>query len=229
MTNLTVLAVGPWYPSNAWTFLIEAFSRVGCRVVRIGPAYFSHYNLTYPPEDLPKIDIGLPRESIEWDLPCLVERCTKTYGAPDILIASEENYQTRIVPEKRIPSVLVSYDGWPNCYERVHLYEPTLAYCGQPFGNAIHPQKEMPKPWRFLPGAAAPWVHSRFNTLGRNVDFCLFSTMYGKRPELCQQLIERGFNVACGQRANKEYARGYNLALATYHNPGFWEVKWRFL
>lgn len=226
--SFTVLCVMPFYPANAPTFFAAAFEHIGCRVIRIGPVYSTHMALTWSAEDLPTINLGLPRESAEWHLPHLVEWCTKHIAAPDLLFLSEENYQTHIITETRIPSVLWSADGWPNNYARAVLWQPTLAYCNQPFGNAIHPQKETPKPWRFLPGAAAPWVHKRFNTLQRNVDFCLFATMYNKRPELCQQLIERGFNVACGQRANKEYVRGYNLALATYHNPGWYEVKWRW-
>lgn len=226
--SFTVLAVQPWYPSNCPTFFAEAMERIGCRVIRIGPAYFSHMGLQWPAEDLPKIDIGLPRESVEWHLPHLVDRCTREYAAPDLLFLGEENYQTQVIPETRIPSVLYSCDGWPNNYARATLWQPTLAYTGQPLGNAIHPQKETPEPWRFLPGAAAPWLHNRFNTLDRKVDFCLFASMYNKRPELCQQLIERGFNVACGQRTNKEYVRGYNLALATLHNPGHMEIKWRW-
>lgn len=225
--NFTVLAVGPFYPATAFTFLVESFARVGCRVVRVGPSYADHMGLQWPSEDLPHIDMRLLREMIMWDLPNIVDWCTRIHGAPDLLFVGEENYQTRIIPEKRIPSVLWSADGWPENYRRTELWQPTLAYCNQPKGNALYPQEETPKPWRFLPGAAAPWLHKRIS-LDRNADFCLYATMYNNRPVLCKGLAEQGFSVLSGQKTNTEYVMGYNSALCTYHNPGWYEVKWRW-
>ena len=225
--NFTVLAVGPWYPATAFTFFAEAFARIGCRVIRVGPSYFTHMGLDWGRDDCPTVDLQFTRERPEWNLPEVVDWCTRYASAPDLLFCSEENYQTDIIPETRIPSVLWSADSWPENYAREALWQPTLAYCNQPRGNAIHPQAETPKPWRFLPGAAAPWLHRNLH-MERNVDFTLFATMYCKRPELCAKLAERGCTVISGQRALREYVIGYNVSLATYHNPGWWECKWRW-
>ena len=225
MTKFCILAVGPWYPVTAFTFFVSAFERIGCKIVRGGPAYSDHMGLKW--DDLPLVDLKFAREEKRWNLNGFVDWCTLHHGAPDLLFVSEENYQTDIVPTKKVPSVLWSADSWPNCYERANLYQCTLNYINQPLGNRFHPRETEDPRWRFLPGAAAPWVHCNLN-LERDFDFCLLASSYGKRPELCQGLTDRGFKVWSGQAITKTYVEAYNRSLCTYHNPGYSEVKWRF-
>ena len=226
--SFIVLAVGPWYPATAFTFFVEAFARVGCRVIRVGPCYFTHMGLDWGRDDRPTVDLQFTRDRPEWNLPEVVDWCTTYAGAPDLLFCSEENYQTDIINETRIPSVLWSADSWPQNYQRADLWRCTLSYCNQPRGNRMHPREDTPSPWRFLPGAAHyPFVHRPLG-LARDMDFCLLSTMYTRRPIILEQLRARGFSMITGQQGTQEYVRSYNRALTTMHQPGYYEVKFRW-
>ncbi len=224
---MNILCVMPWYPANAPVFLAAAFEKVGCHITRIGPKYFDHMGLTWPESDLPMVDFELPREAPHCDLDGLVDWATRAGYPPDLLYVSEENYKTEITPTSKVPVILWSQDGWPENYQRINLFQPTVAYCNQPRGNRYHPLDDDVPVWKYLPGAAAPWVHRDLG-LDRSADFCLYGTMYGKRPQLVAGLNRRGFKVLHGARTTEQYVRGLNSSVVTYVNLGYWEVKWRF-
>lgn len=224
---MNILCVMPWYPANAPVFLAEAFKQIGCYVTRIGPKYFDQMGLEWPEAELPKVHLELPREAPCWNLDSCVDMATQAGYPPDLLYVSEENYRTEIVPTSKVPVILWSQDGWPDNYVRRELFQPTVAYCNQPRGNRFHPLEADMEGWRLMPGAAAPWIHRNMR-LYRTDDFCLFATMYGQRQRICGGLTRRGFLVLSGQRSLLPYVLGYNRALCTLHNPGHWEVKWRF-
>ena len=224
---MNVLCVLPWYPANAPVFLAEAFARVGCHVTRIGPKYFDHMGLEWPEAELPKVDMELPREGSIWNLDAMVDMATYAGYPPDLLYVSEENYRTEIIPTSKVPVILWSQDGWPDNYARKALFQPTVAYCNQPRGNRYHPLDEDVESWKFMPGAAAPWIHAD-ERLERTHDFCLYGTMYGQRTKIVEGLTRRGFKVLHGQRTTEHYVMGLNRSLCTYHNSGWHEVKWRF-
>lgn len=223
----TVLMVAPWYPAGPIQFTAQALERIGFRVVRFGPAYNNYMCLDWS-ADAVTPDQPFCGGSPLWNLDLAVDECTKRFQAPDMLLVSEENYQTNIIPTKKVPSVLWSFDGWPNCYERISMIEPTVAYCNQPLGNRLHPRIKEPLGWKFLPGAALyPFVHRPLG-LERDIDFCLLATMYTKRPIIVEGLRERGFSVISGQQTTDGYIKSYNRSLTTLSNPGWYEIKWRW-
>ena len=225
----TVLIVAPWYPAGPLRYLSEAFEMSGCKVIRIGPTYFDHMGLDWGKDvELPAVGWELNRERKQWDLNEFLDWATRNYQAPDLLIISEENYQTDIVPTNKIPSILWSFDGWPNNFERIEMIKPTIGYINHPFGIHIHPRLEEDLRWRFMPGAAAPWVHKCLD-LHRDYDFALLATMYGKRPSICEDLKNRGLLVLSGKATTPTYVKAYNRSIATYNNcNGQQEIKWRF-
>jgi hypothetical protein len=227
--DFTVLIVAPWYPAGPLRYLSEAFELAGCNVVRIGPTYFDHMGFDWGKDiELPAIGWELNREEKQWDLNEFIDWITKNYQAPDLLIISEENYQTDIIPTNKIPSILWSFDGWPNNFERIEMIKPTIGYINHPFGIRIHPRLEEDPRWRFMPGAAAPWGH-RYLGLTRDYDFALLATMYGKRPRICEDLVNNGLLVWSGQATTPTYVDAYNRSVATYNNcNGQQEIKWRF-
>lgn len=226
MKQFTVLITAPWYPAGPIRFIAEAIERIGCRVIRIGAQYNDHMKLNWG-TDVIIPDRELPREAPRWDLNEFVDWTTRNYQAPDMLLVSEENYQTDIVPTKKIPSVLWSFDGWPNSFNRYDLYQPTVAYINHPFGIRIHPRMEEDPRWKPLFGAYAPWLHIDYK-ISRTTNFVLYATMYGKRLELCHRLNDAGLSVLFGTVTTKEYVRGYNASLCTLHNPQPSEIKWRW-
>lgn len=223
---LTILAIQPWYPANAPTFLIEAFERAGHKVFRCGPQYFDHMGLMWPESDCPKINLEIPRES-DWNIDFFIDYAAQNECAPDIVVISEENYHNTIENTTKIPSILWSMDGWPENYARRSMVQPTMAYTNHPFGIRIHPQSSLPEGWHWLPGAAAPWIH-RDLLEPRTVDFALFATTYGERQNLCNGLREHGFRVLNGKATTAAYVRFVNIAISTLHNPQPGEIQWRF-
>lgn len=229
MKPFTVLICAPFYPAGPIRYLGEAFERIGCQVIRIGASYSDHMGLQWEKDiKLPIIHFELPREKPQWNLNEFIDWTTKHYQAPDLLIISEENYQTDIVPITKIPSILWSFDGWPNNFDRYDLIKPTVAYMNHPYGIRIHPRKEEDPRWKFMPGAAAPW-HHRWLNLERDWDFVLLASMYGKRRKICDHLIKMGATVWYGQATTPTYVEAHNRALTTYHNcNGQEEIKYRF-
>lgn len=239
--SFTTLAIGPHYPATASRYLFDAFEEVcddnyiysdnsaeSHNVVRAGPTYNDHYGIDWG-HNAVEVDIPLPREMPEWNLPELIDLCTKRHKAPDLVLVAEENYRTAIVPTDKVPVVLLSYDGWPNSFERYDMVRPTKAYTVHPYGVRPHPRDTIAPNWRFLPPAYAPWVHEFFHPLGeRYADFVLNATMYGKRPALCEYLKDR-FTVLSGLVSTERYVENYNGARTTYHNCCYQEeLKYRF-
>ena len=229
MGPTTILICSPFYPAGPIRYLGEAFERTGCHVIRIGASYSDHMGLKWGRDiELPAIHWELKRERPQWDLNEFIDWTTKNYQAPDLLIISEENYQTDIIPTTKIPSILWSFDGWPNNFERIEMIKPTIGYMNHPYGIRIYPRIEEDHRWRFMPGAAAPWVHKCLN-LERDFDFVLLASMYGKRERICEELGKKGVRTWSGQATTPVYVEAHNRALATYHNcNGQQEIKWRF-
>ena len=167
------------------------------------------------------------RNMPRWHIDFAIDDCTAHFGSPDLLLITEENYRTEIETSGKIPTVLVSYDGWPENYARRDLFKPTIAYTNHPYGIGIHPLKETPVGWRYLPGACAPWIHQDL-TMKRDVDFVLYGSMYGDRPAICTQLKAAGFSVLSGWVETNSYIEGLNRALVTLSNCQQEEIKWRF-
>lgn len=226
--SFVILAVGPWYAANAFRYLIDAFEKIdGCEVFRVGPSYNDHAGINWG-TDVVTPDVPLSLARPWWKLPYFTELCTRSVGPPDLLIVSEETYQTKIFPEIRLPTVLISYDGWPNSFARRELFQPTVAYTNHPYGIRAHPRTEEAPGWKYLPGAAAPWIHKDLG-LERDRDFALFATPYGQRPVICQALVDRGLSVRSGLVATEQYVKEYNRALCTLHNCNAQEeVKFRW-
>lgn len=224
--SFTVLIIAPWYPTNPITYIAQAFERIGCGVIRVGPTYNDHMGLNWGGNGVIP-DLVAMRERPEWNLNELVDWTTRCYQAPDMLLVSEENYQTDIVPTKKIPSVLWSMDGWPRNYDRADLFQCTVNLTNHPIGIDQYPREEIDPRWRFLPGACAPWVH-RDLKLKRDFDFCLLASSYGRRKSLCKDLERIGFKVWSGQAVTSTYVEAYNRSIATFHNARRGEVKWRF-
>lgn len=224
--NFTILIVAPWYPAGPIKYIAEAFERIGCRVIRIGPTYDDHMGLNWG-TDMVVPDRELMRAASLWDLNDFVDWTTKRYQAPDMLLVSEENYKTEIIPQHKIPSALWSFDGWPNNYERADLFQCTANYTNHPLGIDLYPRQEIDPRWQFLPGAAAPWVHRDLG-LVREIDFCLLASDYGKRQSICGDLGRRGLWVRSGKAVTSVYVEVYNRSLTTFHNARPGEIKWRF-
>ena len=225
---MNILALMPYYPSNAPRFLVDAFERLGHRVFRIGPTYFDHYGLTYNLETLPKVDIVIPKKDV-WPLDTAIEYATQAGVTPDLIFVSEEDYQNEITPTKKVPVVLYSCDGWPNCYERINTIQPTMAYTNHPLGVKPAPRATIPDGWKFLPGAADSfWDRPQGHGSVAPFDFSLLATMYGQRETICRRLSDMDFSVGYGQADLQGYRDIYTNSLSTYHNcNGQAELKWR--
>lgn len=224
---MNIVAIGPWYPANSWRYLIDAFERSGHTVIRQGPAYNDHAGIDWGSFEV-QVDREWEREAKVWNFDECVEWSTAHGKTPDLLIVSEENYQTDIIPTTKVPSVLISYDGWSNSFARKALFQPTVAFTNHPMGVRPHPLTKMPAGWHYLPGACAPWVHVNRGYKRRPVDFALYATPYGPRPAICQGLRERGFVVGSGLVDAEMYVHGFNEALCTFHNANRQlEIKWR--
>ena len=224
--QFTVLAVLPHYPANAPRFLVDAFEQVGYQVIRAGAKYFNHTGLNWPEEDLPKVDIVLPKET-DWFIDDLIDQATRMGVAPDMVFISEENYKNSIINTEKIPSVLYSCDGWPENYNRADAIKATINMTNHPLGIDDYPREEIDPRWEYLPGAAAPWIH-RDLKLERDYDFCMLASFYGRRKELSDALAKRGFKIWSGQAVIKTYVEAYNRSLVTFHNARRGEVKWRW-
>lgn len=220
-----ILAIAPWYSANAVRWLVDAFEDIGCQVVRCGPAYPNHMDVKW--ESMPPIDMHLNHGS-DWNLDALLDACTRYFGAPDLIFLSEEDYRNRITPTAKLPTILWSIDaGWPTNTDRVSMIQPTLAYTPQIMGNRFHPRQEPDPRWKFLPSAAYPPVHKRLN-MDRDIDFCLYASFYGQRETLCHHLEKSGVRILSGQVNTGRYVVGYNRAICTLNNCGFYEIKYRF-
>ena len=228
MKKLNVLALMPWYPATAARYFADAFEQLGHNVFRAGPMYFNQMGLQWPESELPKVDHEVVRESSVWNLNGAIDVATEKGFIPDFIFLSEENYQTRIVPTDEVPVVLWQADGWAENFARREMIRPTLAYCNHPRGVVPSRQERIPDGWKFMPSGAAPWIHKFTNVGKRDVDFCLYATLYGKRQQICGELKETGLNVSYGQRTTERYVWGYNRARFTYHNAQTqWETKFR--
>lgn len=227
MSAFCVLVVAPWYPAGPIAYIAQALERIGCQVERVGPSYNDHMELNWE-ADIVTPDLELDRQCSMWNLNEFIDWITRNHQAPDLLLCSEENYQADIVPTAKVPSVLWSFDGWPNSFNRYDLYQPTVAYTNHPYGIRIHPRAGEDPRWKFMPAACAPWVH-RWLNLARDWDFVLLASMYGKRPKLCEGLVKRELWVWYGQAATKTYVEAHNRAVTTFHNcNGQEEIKFRF-
>lgn len=226
MKQFTVLIVAPWYPAGPIRFISEAFERIGCRVVRMGPVYNDHMGLDWG-SDIVVPDQSFYQQLSLWNLNYCVDLCTSAHQAPDMLLISEEDYQTDIIPTKKIPSVLWSMDGWPRNYDRADLFQCTVNFTNHPLGIDLYPREEIDPRWRFMPAAAAPWIH-RDLKLKRDFDFCLLASSYGRRESLCKELGKIEFRVWHGQATTQTYMEAYNRSIATFHNARRGEIKFRF-
>lgn len=226
MKPLTILTVGPYWPAGSFRYLTEAFEHVGARVYRVGPTFPKHGDVDWLEGDFPFIHLKLNPGS-RWEVPNYVDLCTAQVGAPDLILYSEETYHNDIIPKPDIPSILWSFDGWRQHFNRIDAFRATQGFTNHPFGVRAQPRlKEDPR-WEYLPGAAAPWVHKDLH-LTRDIDFVLLATMYGYRPELCMGLVNE-FTVEGGFRKTKQFVDLHNRGLLTYHNcNGQEEVKVRF-
>lgn len=225
--KLNILMVAPWYSANPVRFFSDAFERMGFGVFRVGAIYDKHGGMEWG-DDVVKPDIPLKREDPEWNLDNFVDLATERGFVPDFLYLSEETYQTNIAMTRKIPTVLHQWDGWPNCFARGDALNPTLKFTNHPRGIRIHPLAEDRPGWKFMPGAAAPWVH-KWTKSSRDLQFCLMATMYGYRTELCQYLEKNRYLVKYGFATTKEFVETYNRSQFTYSNVNgnAGEVKWR--
>lgn len=233
---LNVLCVGPQYPATAARYLFDAFGAVdGIHVTLCGPEYNDHYGIDWGTFKVVS-DIPLPKEAPEWNIKDFVDTATSLGNAPDLVLIAEENYKTNIINTVDIPTVLLSYDGWPNAFDRYHMVKPTLAYTCHPYGVRPAPVDKTPVPWRFLPTACHPPVHhsmvknhSDKYFAKRSHAFVLHATPYGKRPDLCKYLEENGIGVTAGLVNTTTYVVDYSYGLCTYHNCCYQEeIKYRF-
>lgn len=205
---------------------MQGFERIGCRVIRVGPLYSNHMNLKWPEEDLPKVNIPLPKEA-DWHIDGFIDQATKMGYTPDLVFISEESYHNSIVNTNKIPSVLYSCDGWPENYNRADIIKATVNVTNHPLGIDAYPRDEIDPRWKYLPGACAPWIH-RDLKLERDWDFCMLASFYGRRRELSDGLTKEGIKVWSGQATTKTFVEGYNRSIATFHNARRGEVKWKF-
>lgn len=227
MKNLTILAVGPWYPNTAPQYLTQAFERMGHQVIRFGPDYNNPYEITWGEQWRVPIDMPCPKE-IGWNLDGAVDLCTARWKAPDLIFAHEETYHNTIITTKKVPIVLYGIDGWPENYERYEDYKPALAYAEDPLGIRSHPRTTQDPRWRFLPGAAAPWAHKDLG-IPRTLDFYFCGTLYVNRPVLCERLKTEGFSITYGKADTGTYVHNLSSSLATLHDCNKEDrVKWRF-
>ena len=200
---------------------------MGAKVFRVGAKFTEHGGLHWPDDLFPKIDIQL-RPNARWEVPFYVDLCTASLGAPDLILYSEESYHNEIVPKTDIPSILWSFDGWPENFERIGTFKATKGFINHPFGIRAKPRLEEDRRWEYLPGACAPWVHKDLN-LTRDIDFVLLATMYTYRPYLCQGMLDKGYMIAAGFATTSDFIRYYNRGLLTFQNAnGQEEIKWRF-
>lgn len=224
---LTVLMMSAWWPAGPIPFLAQAFERMGLGVFRVGPTYNDHGGIDWGKDGV-RVDIEIPREYPTWNINAMVDTMTSQGRAPDFVFLSEENYQTHIIPTDKIPTAMWSADGWPNSFKRMEDINPTVGYVNHPNGIRAFPREEDPR-WRFMPGAAAPWIHEDLG-LERDLDFCLLATMYGYRPQLCEYLIKSGYAVKYGGYVlPQEFVETYNRSEYTYCNVNGngGEAKWR--
>ena len=226
MKNLIILAIGPWYPNTFFRYISDAFERMGHTVIRFGADYNNPYDIQWADECQVSIHCSFPKES-NWNLDQCVDFCTQYWQTPDLLVVTEETYHNEIVTTHKIPMILYATDGWPENFERVEVYQPTIAYMEDPLGIRAYPRKEQDPRWRFMPGAAAPWVH-RDLQIPRIYDFYFCGTMYVNRPILCEFLSNKGFNVRYGKADTPTYVHNLSSAIATLHDCNQEDrVKWR--
>lgn len=231
MTNhavieMNILAVLPHYGATASRFLVDAFERMGHRVFRVGPLYDFHLDMQWDTDEMPKVDLVLPKNA-NWHIDDYVDAATRAGYAPDFVFISEESYNNVIVNTEKVPSALWSVDGWPENYARRGMINATISYTSHPRGIRIRQQPELPQGWYWLPGGAFPSVH-RYLGLERDIDFTLFATFYTERPRIVKEIKNSGLTIKVGQAKTPEYVIAYNRALCTLHQPGYFEIKWRF-
>lgn len=226
MKPLTILAVGPYWPAGSFRYLTEAFEHIGAKVYRVGPIFIRHGDIDWPEDIFPYINLRLNPGS-RWEVPNYVDLCKAQIGAPDLIIYHEETYHNDIIPKTDIPSILWSFDGWEQNFNRIDAFQATKGFINHPFGVRAQPRLVQDSRWSYMPGAAAPWVHRDLG-LTRDVDFVLLATMYGYRQDLCSGL-SGNFTVESGFRKTEEFVELHNRGLLTYHNcNGQEEIKVRF-
>ncbi len=227
MKPLTILAVGPYWPAGSFRYLTEAFEHIGAAVYRVGPTFPKHGDVDWPVDIFPHMNLRLQPGS-RWETPNYVDLCRAQIGAPDLIIYHEETYHNDIIPKPDIPSVLWSFDGWEQNFNRIDAFQATQGFINHPFGVRAQPRLEEDPRWTYMPGAAAPWVHKDLG-LTRDIDFVLLATMYGFRNDLCNGLAHRNLTVASGFCTTKDFVELHNRGLLTYHNcNGQEEIKVRF-
>jgi len=227
MKQLHILLIGPYYFSNPWRWMADAWERLGHTTFRIGAEYREHGGIT--PQDFPRVDYRLQKQVPVWDLNAAIDVCYQESGKyPDLLIGSEETYHTEIIPQNKVPSALILFDLHPHSYRRFEDWQSTVAYTGQPFGIRGHTLPEPCPGYKYFAPAAAPWIH-RYNNEKRIVDFALMATPYSFRPILCNGLRMQKFAVRDGIVDTEEYVKIYNSALTSFVNAGGQEeIKWRW-
>ena len=224
---MKILIIQPWYGANSARYITDAMELCDAHIFRVGPRYGEHLGMVWGDSEMPKIDIELPKE-IDWNMDFLIDRAAREFRfIPDMVFISEENYRNQIKNTEKIPSVFYSCDGWEKNYRRADMVKATFNYTNHPRGIRQQPQKELPKGWSWLPGAALPSVH-RYLGLERDIDFVLLATMYTERPRIIKEIADAGFITKVGQVKTNEYVKIYNKSLCTLHNPGWFEVKWKW-
>ena len=227
MKKLTILAILPWYPNSAPRYLCDAFEQAGHRVINFGPDYNNWYDIPWRKQYQARVDIECQRDSV-WHFDDIIDECTNKFKSPDLIFASEESYHNEIYTSSKIPIVLYSIDGWPENFDRYEVFQPTIAYMEDPLGIRSFPRKEQDPRWKFMPGAAAPWVHQDLR-IPRILDFYFCGSLYVNRPILCEYLKEKGFRVEYGKADTGQYAYNLSSSLTTLHDCNMEDrVKWRF-
>ena len=226
---MKILFVSPQYPANPIRFLSDTLVDMGHELYKIGALYNNHGGLATWGKHNASVDVQLERAQPAWDLTEYLELCTAAIGAPDICICSEETYSTKIRRPigKKIPTVLLSWDGWPHVWDRCNDFQSVLNYTGHPFGIRIHPREEPDPRWKFFGPACYPKVH-QFLNIPRDIDFVLNAAMYGARQEICDFMRSRRLSVRSGYVLTDEYVMNANRGFATYINSNKQrECKWR--
>lgn len=224
---MRILYLSSFYASNPPRWLADAFQDLGHDIFRVGPTYPEHGNVDWGKWNV-QPDLELPRQST-WNIPAYVDECTRRIGAPDFVIASEESYHNEIIPVGgKIPTVLLSWDGWPEAFERHKDFQSVLNYTGHPYGVRAKPRVSPHPEWKYFAPACYPKVH-RLLGFERDIDFSLRAAMYGGRPKICNFLRDRGLHVSEGYASVDEYVEAYNRTLFTYINANAQEeIKWRW-
>ena len=226
MKKIKILFVSCWYPANIQRFLAEGLKSIGCDVRLVGQVVTDHYNIKWDDRDIPKIFFEVSKTD-PMDLSAIVDKSTVLGFTPDIVILNDW-WDFKIErTETRIPFILIEHEGWEANLKRIHEWQPTVAFTGQPYGVHVQPRTEIYTGFKWLPGACLPSVHPFLN-YDREFDFVLLAMMYDPRPRICAALEKMGFRIKYGNVPINEYAILHNKALTTYAcSNGQEYVKWR--